>query len=54
MTNSALAQRYPFTLNSILTGLALNTPIWVDIAIGSSFDEGTASIRNVRISIVEI
>ena len=50
--NSAV--RAPFSLNAVITGLTLNTAIWIDVSLAATGGAGTARIRDVSISAVEI
>ena len=45
--------RVPFSLNAIVTGLTLNTAVWVDISL-ATIGGGTARVRDISISIVEL
>ena len=42
----------PFSIQCIATGMALNTPFWIDALLGSS--TGTAQVTNVSISAAEL
>jgi len=46
--------RSPFTLNAIVSGLTLNTAVWVDVSLATSASPSVARIRNISMSIVEI
>jgi hypothetical protein len=45
--------RVPFSLNSIQTGLTLNTTVWIDISL-AAITGGTARVRDISISVVEL
>jgi F0F1-type ATP synthase membrane subunit c/vacuolar-type H+-ATPase subunit K len=45
--------RVPFSLNAIVTGLTLNTAVWVDISL-AAIGGGTARVRDISISVVEL
>lgn len=44
---------FPFTLNGLVTGLTLNTNIWVDVSL-ASITSGTARVRDITITIIEL
>jgi hypothetical protein len=45
--------RVPFSLNAIVSGLTLNTALWVDISLAAIVG-GNASVRDISVSIVEL
>jgi hypothetical protein len=45
--------RVPFSLNAIVTGLTLNTAVWIDISL-AAIGAGNARVRDVSISVVEL
>ena len=45
--------RTPFTLNAIVTGLTLNTAVWIDISL-ASITSGVSRVRDISISVVEL
>jgi hypothetical protein len=45
--------RVPFSLNAIVTGLTLNTAVWIDISL-AAIGAGTARVRDISISVVEL
>ena len=45
--------RVPFSLNAIVSGLTLNTAVWIDISL-AAITGGTARVRDVSISVVEL
>lgn len=45
--------RVPFSLNSIITGLTVDTQYWIDVSL-ASVTGGTSRIRNLSVSIIEI
>ena len=52
--NSNAAQLFPFSVNDIITGLTLNTAVWFDLSLAASGGAGTARVRGINISIIEI
>lgn len=46
-------ERSPFTCNAVVTGLALNTPVWVDLALAAG-GGGASRVRNVSVSAIEL
>jgi hypothetical protein len=51
--NDTILTRVPFSLNAIVTGLTLNTAVWVDISL-AAITGGTARVRDISISVVEL
>lgn len=47
------AERHPFALNAVVTGLTLGTAYWIDVSL-AALTGGTATIENVSVSIIEI
>ncbi len=45
--------RFPFSLQAVVTGLTVNTAVWLDLGV-SAQGGGTARVRNISISAVEI
>lgn len=45
--------RVPFSLNAIVTGLTLNTAVWIDISL-VAIGAGNARVRDISMSIVEL
>ena len=45
--------RVPFSLNAIVTGLTLNTAVWIDISL-AAIGAGNARVRDISISVVEL
>jgi hypothetical protein len=45
--------RVPFSLNAIVTGLTLNTAVWIDLDL-AAIGAGNARVRDISISVVEI
>jgi hypothetical protein len=45
--------RVPFSLNTIVTGLTLNTAVWIDVSL-AAIGAGNARVRDISISIVEL
>jgi len=45
--------RVPFSLNAIVTGLTLNTAVWIDLGL-AAITAGTARVRDISISVVEL
>lgn len=45
--------RVPFSLNAIVTGLTLNTAVWIDISL-AAIGAGNARVRDISMSIVEL
>ena len=45
--------RTPFSLNTIISGLTLNTTLWVDISL-TSITGGVSRVRNISISVIEL
>lgn len=43
----------PFSCNAVVTGLTIGTAIWIDIGL-ASITSGTASIKDVSISVIEL
>jgi len=52
-STGAATNRIPFTCNCLITGLTLNTAIWIDIGLAAVVG-GTARARNISISAIEI
>jgi hypothetical protein len=52
MLVAAAAQRLPFSLNAVVTGLTPATAYWIDVGL-AAVTGGTAAIKNVSISVVE-
>jgi hypothetical protein len=50
---STTAGKAPFTVNCVVTGLAVGTAIWIDVAL-AAITGGTATIENVSISAFEL
>ena len=42
------------SLNSIISGLSISIPVWIDISVASNGGAGTARVRNISVSIIEI
>ena len=51
--SNAYATEYPFTLNSVVSGLTILTPYWIDIGL-SIIDGGTANIYDLSVSVIEL
>lgn len=49
---ATVAEKAPFTVCAIVTGLALNTPIWIDVSLGA-VTGGTATIKDVSVTAFE-
>ena len=47
------AEKHPFALNAVVTGLTLGTAYWIDVSL-AALTGGTATIENVSVSIIEI
>ena len=47
------AEKAPFSLNAIVSGLTLGTAIWIDLAL-AAVTGGTATVKNISISAIEI
>jgi hypothetical protein len=47
------AEKAPFTVNCVVTGLTIGTAIWIDVAL-AAITGGTATIENVSISAFEL
>lgn len=47
------ADKYPFSLSAIVTGLVLGTAIWIDVSL-AAVTGGTATIENVSVCAVEV
>jgi hypothetical protein len=45
--------RVPFSLNAIVTGLTLNTAVWIDLDL-AAIGGGNARVRDISISVVEL
>ena len=45
--------RVPFSLNAIVTGLTLNTAVWIDLGL-AVIAAGNARVRDISISVVEL
>lgn len=50
---TANLQRGIFSVNAIVSGLTLSTPVWIDISL-AAIGGGTARTRDISISIVEL
>jgi predicted RNase H-related nuclease YkuK (DUF458 family) len=48
-----LSVRTPFSLNTIISGLTLNTTLWIDISL-TSITGGVSRVRNISISVIEL
>ena len=46
--------RTPFTVNAVVSGLTSGTTYWIDTSIASTGGAGTARIRDISISTIEI
>jgi hypothetical protein len=46
--------RTPFSCQSIITGLAIGTPVWLDLAVSSVGGVASARVRNISITAVEV
>jgi hypothetical protein len=46
------AEKAPFSLNAIVSGLTLGTAIWIDLAL-AAVTGGTATVKNISISAIE-
>lgn len=51
--SSNSSNRYPFSLNSIVSGLSIGTTYWFDISL-ASVGGGTSRVRNISFSIHEL
>lgn len=51
--SATIAGKCPFTLNAVVSGLTLKTPIWVDMAL-SAQTAGTATVSNLSLTLVEL
>ena len=49
---SSVTNRCPFACSAVITGLALNTAIWIDISL-AAITGGTANARDISISVLE-
>jgi hypothetical protein len=49
----SVVTRVPFSLNAIVTGLTLNTAVWIDISL-AAIGAGNATVRDISMSIVEL
>jgi len=45
--------RVPFSLNTIISGLTLNTTLWIDISL-ASITGGVSRVRDISVSVVEL
>jgi hypothetical protein len=45
--------RVPFSLNAIVSGLTLNTEVWVDVSL-ASITGGNSRVRDISVSIIEL
>lgn len=54
MTQSVATVRIPLTVHATITGLTLNTAVWIDVSIFGTGGAGTSTISNVSISVIEI
>ena len=52
MLGAAAAQRVPFSLNAVVTGLTPGTAYWIDVGL-AAVTGGTAAIKNVSVSVIE-
>ncbi len=43
----------PFVAHAILTGLALSTPIWLDLAVAVTGGSGNASVSDLEVTMLE-
>jgi hypothetical protein len=50
---ATVVTRVPFSLNAIVSGLTLNTAVWVDISL-AAIGAGNAGVNGISISIVEL
>lgn len=50
---AAAAQRVPIALQAVVTGLSIATAYWIDVGL-AAVTGGTAAVKNVSISVVEI
>lgn len=50
---ATVVTRVPFSLNAIVTGLTLNTAVWIDISL-AAIGAGNARVRDISMSIVEL
>jgi len=54
LTNTVLGvYRTPFSVQAVVTGLVIGTPVWLDLAV-AAIGGGTSRVRNISISAVEI
>lgn len=53
MVNTVAAQRFPFSVNAVVTGLTVGTSVWIDAGV-AAITGGTASIKDVSISVIEV
>ena len=54
MNQNNLANRMPFSLNSIVTGLTVGTAYWIDLSLARIGASGTATISDISISVIEL
>ena len=53
--NQNSGELFPFSVNDIITGLTLNTSVWIDISLASvGAGTNTSRVRGINISIIEI
>lgn len=50
---ATVADKYPFSLSAIVTGLALGVAAWIDVSL-AAVTGGTATIENVSVCAVEV
>jgi hypothetical protein len=50
---ATVVTRVPFSLNAIVTGLTLNTAVWIDLGL-AAITAGNARVRDISISVVEL
>jgi hypothetical protein len=46
--------RVPFSMTAIVTGLALNTAVWMDISLAVTPSSGTVTLSNIGVAVNEI
>ena len=50
----AAGVKVPFTMESVVTGLTLGTPIWADLEVATSVGADLASVSGVAVTIMEV
>lgn len=51
--SGTVADKVPFMLNAVVSGLTKKTPIWVDLAV-SAQTAGTATVSDLSVTLVEL